>query len=88
MIVPGDGIKVFGSSGSATLAPLLAETEARFADLDPALARIEYVGHIVSRDLDPLREGVEFNDMVHPSTSGVERLAEFFAGEFARVFAR
>jgi hypothetical protein len=76
------------SLADPALAPLLAATEAQFTDLDPAVARIEFIGHIVSRDLEPLREGAEFNDMVHPSASGVERLADFFTGEFARVFER
>lgn len=64
----------------------LAATEQQFAELDPALDRIEYIGHIASRDLDPLHEGTEFNDMVHPSEIGVERLAEHFAAEFVRFF--
>ncbi|MDW3216657.1 MAG: hypothetical protein R8G01_21880 [Ilumatobacteraceae bacterium] len=68
------------------LEPRLAATESQFAELDPELERIEYVGHILSRDLEPLREGVEFNDMVHPSEVGVEVLADFFAGEFVRFF--
>ncbi len=69
------------------LALLLGAAETKFAELDPHLDRITYVGHVLSRDLEPLREGAEFNDMVHPSPSGVERLAAFFATEFSRVFA-
>ncbi len=70
------------------LAPRLAATESQFAELDPGLERIEYIDHVVSRDLEPLREGVEFNDMVHPSEAGVQRLADFFADEFVRFFGR
>ena len=68
------------------LEPRLAATEAQFADLDPGLSRIEYIGHILSRDLEPLREGIEFNDMVHPSEIGVDMLADHFAAEFVRFF--
>lgn len=70
------------------LAPRLAATESQFAELDPGLDRIEYIGHVLSRDLEPLREGVEFNDMVHPSEAGVQRLADHFADEFVRFFGR
>lgn len=68
------------------LEPRLAATESQFAELDPELERIEYIGHILSRDLEPLREGVEFNDMVHPSEVGVEVLADHFTAEFVRFF--
>ena len=74
------------SLANTELAPLLAATEAEFAALNPRLDRIEYVGHIISRDLAPLREGIEFNDMVHPSAIGIQDLADFFSGEFARFF--
>jgi hypothetical protein len=70
------------------LARRLAATESQFAELDPELDHIEYIGHIVSRDLAPLREGVEFDDMVHPSEVGVEVLADFFTDEFVRFFGR
>lgn len=68
------------------LGPRLEATEAQFADLDPEVKRVEYIGHIFSRDLEPLHEGVEFNDMVHPSEFGVEVLADHFIAEFVRFF--
>jgi hypothetical protein len=76
------------SLANPDLAPRLAATEQHFAELDPGLDRIEYIGHTLSRDLEPLHEGVEFDDMVHPSEAGVERLADFFTGEFVRFFGR
>ena len=74
------------SLANTELAALLAATEAQFAAMNPRLERIEYVDHIISRDLAPLREGIEFNDMVHPSAIGIQDLADFFSGEFARFF--
>lgn len=68
------------------LAGRLAAIESRFAAIDPNLERIEYIDHIVTRDLEPMHEGVEFNDMVHPSESGVELLADHFTLEFTRFF--
>jgi hypothetical protein len=68
------------------LAPLLATAEAQFAEMNPAIDRIEFIDRIISRDLEPLREGVEFNDMVHPSELGIQRLADVFADEFTRFF--
>jgi hypothetical protein len=76
------------SLANPELAPRLAATERQFAELDPGLDRIEYIGHILSRDLEPLHEGVEFDDMVHPSKAGVEVLADFFTDEFVRFFGR
>ena len=74
------------SLADADLARRLAATESQFAALDPELERIEYVGHIISRDLEPMHEGAEFNDMVHPSETGVQRLADHFSSEFVRFF--
>lgn len=70
------------SLANPLLAPLLAAAEAQFAEMNPRLERVGFVDHIVSRDLAPMREGVEFNDMVHPSEVGIDRLAEHFADEF------
>lgn len=72
------------SLANPSLEPLLAATEAQFAGLNPDVAHIRYMDHIISRDLVPLREGVEFNDMVHPSEIGIEVLADFFTDELTR----
>jgi hypothetical protein len=74
------------STANAALAPRLEAAEAVFAGLDPDVARVEYIGHMISRDLPPLREGVEFNDMVHPGEAGIPVLAAFFRDEFVRFF--
>lgn len=74
------------SIANPQLAPLLESAEAQFAQMDPGLDRVEFIDRVISRDLEPLREGVEFNDMVHPSELGIERLADFFADEFGRFF--
>ncbi len=76
------------SLANPELEPLLAAAETQFAELNPGLDRIEFVDRILSRDLDPLREGVEFNDMVHPSEAGIEALADFFAAELTEFFGR
>ncbi len=67
------------------LADRLASIEATFAALDPDVERVTYVGHVVTRDLDGMHEGIEFFDMVHPTGAGIERLADFFAAELPRA---
>ncbi|MEO6653761.1 MAG: hypothetical protein ABIP17_14010 [Ilumatobacteraceae bacterium] len=67
------------------LADRLASLDATFTALDPRVDRVTYVGHVVTRDLDRISEGVEFFDMVHPTPVGVERLADFFAAQLPLV---
>lgn len=80
---------VIPHSAEALADPLLsgrlASSEATFAALDPGIARITYIGHVVTRDLDDLHEGVDFFDMVHPTEAGIERLADFFAAALPRA---
>jgi hypothetical protein len=57
----------------------LAAAESAIAAYDPVRPDVRLVARIFTRDLPPLREGVDFIDMVHPTAVGAELLADWLA---------
>lgn len=68
------------------LSDRLAAAEREIDRLDPAVDRITFVGHVLTRDLAGFREGADFYDMVHPTVAGIERLADHFAAAVPAAF--
>lgn len=69
------------SLSSPLLAGLLEEAEQRIAEYDPGSPRVRFRARIFTRDMDPLVEGVDFIDMVHPTQAGVARLGRWLADD-------
>jgi hypothetical protein len=66
---------------SPILADLIAEAERRIGGYDPGLPTVRFRSRIFTRDMDPLVEGVDFIDMVHPTQTGVARLGRWLADD-------
>lgn len=69
------------SLSSPLLADVLEEAEERIAAYDPGSPRVRFRARIFTRDMDPLVEGVDFIDMVHPTQTGVARLGRWLADD-------
>jgi hypothetical protein len=64
-----------------TIEPLIADAEAWVSSHDPEVAHVRLVGRSAGRDIPGLDEGVHFYDMVHPTATGVELLADRLAAD-------
>jgi lysophospholipase L1-like esterase len=65
------------------LIPRLAAAEEAIAAFDPGRPDVRFRSRIFTRDLQSLREGVEFIDMVHPTAAGAELLADWLAADIS-----
>ena len=91
----GSGVPVYAytqphssdSLANPSLGGLLAAAESAIAAYDPARPDVRFVARIFTRDLPPLREGVDFIDMVHPTSAGAELLADWLAVDITRFWS-
>jgi len=66
---------------------LIERAEADLAAYDPHKAHVRFVARVFTRDIEPLSEGVDFIDMVHPTPAGAERLADWLANDISAFWA-
>lgn len=67
--------------------PLIAAAEQRLASFDPNVPDVRVVARSFTRDLPPLREGVDFHDMVHPLPTGAAVLGQWIATDVAAFWS-
>lgn len=61
------------------LGPIIDAAEQRLVMFDPHDPNVAFFAESFTRDLPPFVEGVDFIDMVHPTPTGAERLADWLA---------
>lgn len=91
----GSGVPVYAytqphsteSLANPSLDGPLTTAESAIAAYDPARPDVRLVARIFTRDLPPLREGVDFIDMVHPTAAGAEVLADWLAVDVSRFWS-
>lgn len=67
--------------------PLIADAEAWVSSFDPGVERVRVVDRSFGREIPDLHEGEHFIDMVHPTASGVEYLADWLADDLRTFWA-
>jgi hypothetical protein len=66
-----------------SVAPAIEAAESALAEFDPAVPNVRFRSRIFTRDTAPMREGVEFFDMVHPNPAGAALLSDWIAADLA-----
>lgn len=67
----------------ASLGPSIAAAETALAAFDPGVPNVRFRSRIFTRDTAPMREGVEFFDMVHPTPAGATAMSDWLANDLA-----
>lgn len=65
------------------VAPAIEAAEAALAAFDPGVPTVRLRSRIFTRDTAPMREGVEFFDMVHPTPAGAALMSDWLASDLA-----
>lgn len=65
------------------VASAIEAAEAALAGFDPGVPTVRVRSRIFTRDTTPMREGVEFFDMVHPTPIGTAVMSDWIAADLA-----